>query len=75
MARTTGSIGKETEKRVLKEALSLFARHGYAAVSMRQIAGECGIQAGALYNYFSTKQSILYGLMSAHMNDLFSLSH
>ena len=70
MARTTGSIGKETEKRVLKEALTLFAHHGYAAVSMRQIASACGIQAGALYNYFPTKQSILHALMLAHMNDL-----
>ncbi len=70
MARTTGSIGKETEKRVLKEALTLFAHHGYAAVSMRQIAGKCGIQAGALYNYFPTKQSILHGLMKVHMLDL-----
>lgn len=72
MARTTGSIGKETEKRVLKEALTLFAHHGYAAVSMRQIAGECGIQAGALYNYFPTKQSILHGLMITHMENLLS---
>ena len=70
MARTTGSIGKETEKRVLKEALTLFAHNGYAAVSMRQIAGKCGIQAGALYNYFPTKQSILHGLMKSHMLDL-----
>ena len=70
MARTTGSIGKETEKRVLKEALTLFAHHGYAAVSMRQIAGQCNIQAGALYNYFPTKQSILHGLMKTHMEDL-----
>jgi len=70
MARTAGSIGKETEKRVLKEALTLFAHRGYAAVSMRQIAARCGIQAGALYNYFPTKQSILHGLMKTHMEDL-----
>lgn len=70
MARTTGSIGKETQKRVLKEALTLFAHQGYAAVSMRQIAGQCGIQAGALYNYFPTKQSILHGLMKSHMENL-----
>ncbi len=70
MARTAGSIGTETAKRVLKEALSLFAHHGYAAVSTRQIAKACGLQVGALYNHFPTKQSILHGLMSAHMQDL-----
>jgi len=70
MARTAGSIGTETAKRVLKEALSLFAHHGYAAVSTRQIAKACGLQVGALYNHFPTKQSILHGLMATHMRDL-----
>ena len=70
MARTVGSVGSETAKRVLKEALTLFAHHGYAAVSMRQIAGKCGLQAGALYNHFPTKQSILHGLMVTHLKDL-----
>jgi len=70
MARTVGSIGSETARRVLKEALTLFAHQGYAAVSMRQIAAECGIQAGALYNHFPTKQAILNGLMINHLEDL-----
>jgi AcrR family transcriptional regulator len=75
MARTTGSIGKETEKRILREALTLFAHNGYAAVSMRQIATNCKIQAGGLYNYFPTKQAILYGLMKTHMQDLLKALH
>lgn len=50
--------------------MQLFARHGYAAVSMRQIAGGVGVQAGALYNYTSDKQSLLFGLMQGHMEDL-----
>lgn len=70
MARTVGSIGTETAQRVLREALTLFAHHGYAAVSMRQIASQCGLQAGALYNHFPTKQSILHGLMVDHLQDL-----
>ncbi len=70
MARTAGSVGTETAKRVLKEALSLIALHGYAAVSMRQIAAECGLQAGALYNHFPTKQAILRKLMVTHLEDL-----
>ena len=70
MARTAGSIGTETAKRVLKEALTLFAHQGYAAVSMRQIAGACGLQVGALYNHFPTKQSLLCELMVSHMQKL-----
>lgn len=70
MARTQGSHSGITGPRVRQAALALFARHGYAAVSMRQIAGEVGVQAGALYNYTSDKQSLLYDLMRGHLADL-----
>ena len=50
--------------------MRLIAQHGYAAVSMRQIAAEVGVQAGALYNYTSDKQSLLFDLMRQHMADL-----
>lgn len=67
MARTTGSHSDITGPRIQEAALKLFARQGYAAVSMRQIAGEVGVQAGALYNYTPDKQSLLSGLMRDHM--------
>jgi len=70
MARTAGSHSDITRPRVRAAALRLFARDGYAAVSMRAIAGEVGVQAGALYNYTPDKQSLLYDLMRGHMNDL-----
>ena len=51
MARKQGSHADITGPRVRDAALRLFARHGYAAVSMRQIATEVGVQVGAIYNY------------------------
>lgn len=51
-------------------ALKLFARGGYAAVSMRAIAAEVGVQAGALYNYTPDKQTLLFDLMEGHMTEL-----
>ena len=42
MARTTGSHSDITGPRVRAAALRLFARGGYAAVSMRAIAAEVG---------------------------------
>lgn len=50
--------------------MRLFARHGYAAVSMRQIAAAVGVQAGALYNYTPDKQSLLFELMHEHLEEL-----
>ncbi len=70
MARTTGSHSDITGPRIQDAALRLFARHGYAAVSMRRIATEVGVQAGALYNYTTDKQSLLFGLMQRHMHEL-----
>jgi AcrR family transcriptional regulator len=70
MARKTGSHSETTGPKVRAAALRLFAGHGFAAVSMRQIAAEVGVQAGALYNYTSDKQALLFDLMQSHMEDL-----
>lgn len=37
---------------------------------MRAIATDVGVQAGALYNYTPDKQSLLFGLLQTHMEDL-----
>lgn len=70
MARTQGSHSGITGPRIRDAALRLFAQHGFAAVSMRQIAKEVGVQAGALYNYTPDKQSLLFHLMEGHMTEL-----
>lgn len=70
MARTAGSHSDITGPRIREQALQLFAQHGFAAVSMRQIASAVGVQAGALYNYTPDKQSLLYDLMKTHMSEL-----
>ena len=70
MARRTGSHSEITGPRIRKAALSLFARSGFAAVSMRQIAAEVGVQAGALYLYTADKETLLFDLLRAHMDEL-----
>lgn len=70
MARKSGSHADITGPKVREAALKLFARDGYAAVSMRKIAAEVGVQAGALYLYTPDKQSLLYDLMKVHMEEL-----
>lgn len=70
MARTTGSDGERTAAAIREAALALMARHGYEAVSMRQLAAEVGVQAAALYRYFPTKEDLLFALMRDHMETL-----
>ena len=70
MARKQGSHSDITGPRVRAAALRLIAAHGCAAVSMRQIAADVGVQVGALYNYTPDKQSLLFDLMRTHMDEL-----
>ena len=70
MARKQGSHADITGPKVREAALRLFAQQGFAAVSMRQIAGEVGVQAGALYLYTPDKQALLFDLMRGHMEEL-----
>ncbi len=70
MARTQGSFADTTGPKVRAAALRLFASYGFASVSMRQIAREVGVQAGALYLYTPDKQTLLFDLMRGHMQEL-----
>jgi AcrR family transcriptional regulator len=70
MARTAGSDGEKTEAAIRDAAAALIARHGYEAVSMRQLASAVGVQAAAFYRYFPTKEDLLYSLMRRHMEGL-----
>ncbi len=61
---------RETGRRIRAAALRLFARHGYAAVSMRRIAREVGVQVGALYAHVPDKQGLLFELMRDHLEEV-----
>ena len=45
---------ENTKENILLAALHLFARDGYEAVSVSQIAGELGITKGALYRHYTS---------------------
>jgi AcrR family transcriptional regulator len=46
--------------RVLAAAAALFYRRGYAATSVRELARDCGLSPGAMYNHFASLDEILY---------------
>src|SRR3954447_11397085 len=70
MARTVGSYGPKTLEAIRKAGLRLIFEHGYAAMSLRDLAAEVGIQVGSLYNHISTKQELLFDLVQDHVNEL-----
>lgn len=48
-----------TKDRVKQTAQKLFHERGYAAVGMRELAKEVGIQAPSLYNHYKSKDDLL----------------
>ncbi len=48
----------DTKENILHTALRLFARDGYAAASVSDIAGELGMTKGALYKHYKNKRDI-----------------
>ncbi len=61
---------QDTKGLIRRAALRQFARRGYSAVSMREIAAEIGLRQGGIYNHFASKQELLVDLMRTHMETL-----
>lgn len=74
MARTTGSSGARTAEAIRRVGLRLIYRHGFEAMSLRQLAADVGIQAASLYNHIATKQQLLFDLIHGHMTALIGQS-
>jgi AcrR family transcriptional regulator len=55
-APTAASQGRQL---ILDTAARLFRNEGYSAITLRDIAGECGMKAASLYYHFASKDEIV----------------
>jgi AcrR family transcriptional regulator len=55
MARTTRQESEATAARILDCARVLFARRGFAAVGLDEIAGQAGVTRGAVYHHYASR--------------------
>lgn len=63
-------------KKILSLARTLFWKNGYNSVSMRDLARAYGCQPANLYNYFKTKESILFEVLLEEMEQIIQpISH
>jgi len=48
---------------ILEVAAAVFARGGFDAASIRDVADQAGLSVGALYHYFPSKEALMEGLI------------
>jgi len=65
MPRLLDSTRAARRERILEAAVACFARRGYQATSMEEIAAEAGIAKGAAYVYFDGKEALFLALYDA----------
>ena len=63
----------ETRDRILDEAEALFAEHGFAGTSMRDIAQHADLTAASLYNHFAGKEALYTAVLQRGIRPLVDL--
>ncbi|MGC1191045.1 MAG: helix-turn-helix domain-containing protein [Candidatus Binatus sp.] len=61
---------QDRERRILAAARRLFDRKGYDATSMENVAARAGLAVGTLYNYFPSKEELLFAISRADTEPL-----
>jgi len=73
MARTRSAGFDDQRDAILTEAAALFARQGYTATSMNQVAAACGVSKATLYHYVRDKHELLLCVADTHVARLEAL--
>ena len=74
--RTKKQLEQLKDKRrqqIMDAALELFAKEGYHATSISDIASKAGIAKGLLYNYFSSKEELLEKIYYSGLDEILGI--
>lgn len=69
------SVAKDKHERILKAAVKIFAKHGFHASKISQIAKEAGVADGTIYLYFKNKDDILINLFEKKIDSAIDEFH
>ena len=61
---------KNTRKRLLQTAITLFAKKGFANTSIREIGKRAEISTSIIYHYFKNKEEILFEIIEKSSGEL-----
>ncbi len=59
-----------TKQKILDEAMKLFSKYSYDAVSIRNITKSLGLNEASLYNHYKSKEELLNAIFDKMNNDL-----
>jgi AcrR family transcriptional regulator len=71
--REPAADGGESRERIHRAALARFARYGYDAVSMQQIADDVGLHKSSLFHHYTGKSQLLTEVFSEVMKRVMEL--
>ncbi len=68
--KTPDARPKDRRAEILRQAAAIFREKGYHGAGMREIAAGLGIQPGALYYYFKSKDDLLHACQDISLTRL-----
>ena len=73
MSRTRAATYDDQRALILDRAAELFARRGYTAASMNEVAAACAVSKATLYHYVRDKHALLAQIAADHVARLEAL--
>lgn len=73
-AEQSAALSAATRSAVQTAAVRVFARHGYAASAIRDIAVEAGVGVGTIYRHYPTKDALYADLLDQALTGLVALT-
>ena len=67
MARPRAATYDDQRAQILKAAAQVFARRGYTAATMNEVAAASGVSKATLYHYFNDKHALLEDIVRSHV--------
>jgi AcrR family transcriptional regulator len=63
MPKVIPEYKEEAKERIIQAALQVFSEKGYHQATMEDVATRIGVSRGALYQYFKSKEELLYAII------------
>lgn len=70
MARTQAADYEQRREAILDKAAHLFASMGFNGASVADLATACETSKSLIYHYYPSKEDVLYGVMTSHIDQL-----